>query len=451
MSNAFVYADATFASTNQPWVNGNNTFTAIAKDSYGRIDTNTETVNLQMTNNFAYDLNGNMITNGNQTLDYDDENELIRVTVTNNFKKEYVYDGMHRLRIRKEFGWISSAWTQTNEIHYIYDGKRIIQLRDTNNLPTLTFTRGLDLSGSLQGAGGTGGLLAMTENPSSTHSYYHADGNGNITMLINLYQLPVGKYGYDSFGNPLWESGTKAFVNPFWFSSQIYDSDTGFLQYLYRIYIPELDRWLNRDPIQEQGGINLYGYANNNPISYSDIMGLCPIFVQISVDTPPANISASFNPADVQSVLQSQLSASVFNNLAPGDSVNVTVSVGAKQPNELGWLNGNKYVYKHWVFWGETPTILGITIFAITPAPGETKINPNLIVKTFKDNGWGSPGTQFWVNMLAHEVIWLGASDQQDQAASDDINSQSANHSSPFTVSSASRSVILSNFGLQAK
>jgi len=272
-TNAFLYADTTFAATNFTLANGNNTFTAIAKDAYGRKDTNSITVNLPATVNYGYDLNGNMLTNNLQVLDYDDENELIRVTVTNQFKKEFVYDGMRRLRIRREFGWISSAWTQTNEIHYVYDGNVIIQLRDTNNVPTLTFTRGSDLSGSLQRAGGIGGLLAMTES-SGANSYYHSDGNGNITMLINSYQLPVGKYGYDSFGNPLWESGAKAFVNPFWFSSQLYDPDAGFLQYLYRIYISELDRWLNQDPIQEIGGINLYTYVVNNPINLIDPDGL---------------------------------------------------------------------------------------------------------------------------------------------------------------------------------
>jgi hypothetical protein len=136
-TNAFLYADTTFAATNFTLANGNNNFTAIAKDVYGRKDTNSITVNLPATDNFGYDLNGNMLTNNQQVLDYDDENELIRVTVTNSFKKEYVYDGMRRLRIRKEFGWIGSAWTQTNEIHYIYDGNVIVQRRDTNNLPML--------------------------------------------------------------------------------------------------------------------------------------------------------------------------------------------------------------------------------------------------------------------------------------------------------------------------
>jgi hypothetical protein len=112
-SNAVSYADSTFASTNQPWVNGNNTYTAIAKDAYGRINTNSVTVNLQATNGYAYDLNGNMITNGNQVLDYDDENELIRVTVTNSWKNEFVYDGKFRRRIEKDFVWQRGAWLQT--------------------------------------------------------------------------------------------------------------------------------------------------------------------------------------------------------------------------------------------------------------------------------------------------------------------------------------------------
>ena len=72
-----------FASTNQPWVSGNNTYTAIAKDAYGRRDTNSITVSLAGTNSYSYDLNGNLLSDGQRGFDYDDENQLIRVTVTN--------------------------------------------------------------------------------------------------------------------------------------------------------------------------------------------------------------------------------------------------------------------------------------------------------------------------------------------------------------------------------
>jgi RHS repeat-associated protein len=89
-------------------------------------------------------------------------------------------------------------------------------------------------------------MLARTDTNGS--AFYHADGNGNVICLISTNQFIIAKYLYDPFGAPLSESGPKAFVNPFWFSSQLYDWDIGFLHYKYRIYVPELQRWLNEDP-----------------------------------------------------------------------------------------------------------------------------------------------------------------------------------------------------------
>ncbi|KLN63735.1 RHS repeat-associated core domain-containing protein [Vibrio sp. VPAP30] len=34
--------------------------------------------------------------------------------------------------------------------------------------------------------------------------------------------------------------------------------------------MPNLGRWLNRDPLQEQGGINLYAYVDGDPLGYVD-------------------------------------------------------------------------------------------------------------------------------------------------------------------------------------
>src|SRR5262252_3933795 len=71
-------------------------------------------------------------------------------------------------------------------------GRCVIQERDTNNTPTVSYTRGTDLSGTMEGAGGIGGLLARSDGYSSgnwsTHNFYFADGNGNITYLVNSSQ-----------------------------------------------------------------------------------------------------------------------------------------------------------------------------------------------------------------------------------------------------------------------
>jgi RHS repeat-associated protein len=301
-SNAVLYADTAFASTNQPWVNGNNTFTAIAKDSYGRRATNAITVNLLATNNYTYDLNGNLLSDGNRSFGYDDENELTNVWVTNVWRSDFVYDGKLRRRIERDYSWNGSSWLQTNEVHYIYDGNLVIQERDANNLPQVTYTRGNDLSGTLQGAGGIGGLLARTVNSSTlisqpSTSFYHADGNGNITMLISASQMIAAKYLYDPFGNMLAQSGLLADANLYRFSSKEWNANSALYYYLYRFYDPNLQRWPNRDPLGEFGfeiklrflakgmhtrtgvaelaqGPDLYEFVRNSPTTKVDVYGL---------------------------------------------------------------------------------------------------------------------------------------------------------------------------------
>src|SRR5207244_7565015 len=74
----------------------------------------------------------------------------------------FVYDGLGRLRSRGEYLGDGSQYVLQNVVNYIYDGMRVIQERDGNNTPQVAYTRGLDLSGTLEGAGGIGGLLARS-------------------------------------------------------------------------------------------------------------------------------------------------------------------------------------------------------------------------------------------------------------------------------------------------
>jgi YD repeat-containing protein len=137
----------------------------------------------------GHDGNGNMTSRlgGTQTLSYDDENRLVSITHSTSFRTDFVYDGLGRLRARTEHTWSGSAWIPSTPTQYLYDGWRVIQERATS--PTVSYTRGADLSGSMEGAGGIGGLLARSSGYSGgnwgTHFYYHADGNGNVTYLVD--------------------------------------------------------------------------------------------------------------------------------------------------------------------------------------------------------------------------------------------------------------------------
>jgi len=56
-----------------------------------------------------------------------------------------------------------------------------------------------------------------------------------------------------------------------------YEAADGLNLTLYRAYDSDLGRWLNRDPIEEEGGLNLYDYVANNPINYVDPLGLLTV------------------------------------------------------------------------------------------------------------------------------------------------------------------------------
>ncbi len=177
---------------------------------------------------------------------------------------QFAFYGLMRRRTRKEFAWQNTQWVQTNEVRYVYDGNLVIQERDANNKPPINYTRGNDLSGTMEGAGGIGGLLARSQasavNP--RHAYYHADGNGNITALVNTNGLLVAQYHYDPYGNLLAMNGPLADANLYRFSSKEWHRQSRLIYYLYRYYDSNLQRWLNWDPL---------GDISSLPVRMADI------------------------------------------------------------------------------------------------------------------------------------------------------------------------------------
>src|SRR5437867_4392916 len=92
--------------------------------------------------------------------------------------------------------------------------------------------------------------------------------------MVNSSQSSVAAYKYDPYGNLISSSGTLAGANVYRFSSKEQHANSGMYYYGYRFYDPNLQRWLNRDPIQELGGINLYAYVLNRPAEMIDAIGL---------------------------------------------------------------------------------------------------------------------------------------------------------------------------------
>ena len=129
---------------------------------------------------------------------------------------------------------------------------------------------GTDLSGLEQGAGGVGGLLSAYDGTTVYRPAY--DGNGNIMVWIDSSGTNLGTREYDPFGNTIVREGDLSV--PFGFSTKYEDSETGLYYYGYRYYDPTHGRWINRDPIGEVGGTNLYACCQNDLVNHLDLLRL---------------------------------------------------------------------------------------------------------------------------------------------------------------------------------
>ena len=131
----------------------------------------------------------------------------------------------------------------------------------STNITEVQYYWGLDLSGTLQGAGGVGGLLAVSRNGQLYFPIF--DNNGNVTKYIDETGNMVAAYEYDDFGRTISQPGPLADFFRHRFSTKYYDPETGLYYFGYRFYSPYWRIWLNRDPLEENGGLHLYCFLEN--------------------------------------------------------------------------------------------------------------------------------------------------------------------------------------------
>lgn len=230
------------------------TYSSNALNQYTQINTEAPT----------YDADGNMLTNGTWNYTWDSENRLIQA-VNNNVKLRFTYDYMGR-RIEKK---VFNGEILTKHKRFIYNEYKQIEELDASNANTVSKrytwqpeSLGIDVP------------LTLTDIASNTVYTYTTDANKNITDLLDPIGTTVAHYEYSPCGSQNIVTGDYAEANPFRFSSEIFDSEIGLVYYNYRYYDPVLGRWNKRDPIEEEGGKNLYVFVDNNMINSMDSLGL---------------------------------------------------------------------------------------------------------------------------------------------------------------------------------
>lgn len=258
--------------------------------------TNSVTGNLflpKQAETFSYDADGNLTNDGRWAYVWDGENRLISMssptTAPSGSRKSmtFGYDWQGRRISKTVRDWTGSTWVKGVDERYLYDGWNLVaELNGPNNAVIRSYMWGSDLSGSLQGAGGVGGLLAVTIATNGVH-FTAYDGNGNVSALVGASSgTATANYEYSPFGVLLRAEGVVAKVNPFRFSTKFQDDETDQLYYGYRYLSTSTGRWISRDPIEEKGGKNLYRFAGNDAVNAIDRLGLAVGKITINISQP---------------------------------------------------------------------------------------------------------------------------------------------------------------------
>ncbi len=208
-------------------------------------------------------------------------------------------------RVKKEVYECNTAgtWPLNPDVGklFVYDGWNLVLTLNGAGDVQKSNVWGLDLSQSMQGAGGVGGLVAEVDSSGSAEESYSFcyDGNGNVGQLINTSGGTIAaRYEYDPYGKIVDFGGDYAGENVFRFSTKFHDDDTNLVYYGYRYFSAELGRWISKDPLEERGGWNLCSFIINDPINLFDLLGLLKGDPPIG-PTGPVRVPGTKLPPDI--------------------------------------------------------------------------------------------------------------------------------------------------------
>ena len=234
---------------------------------------------------------------GLSSIDSFDENAVLIAT--------YAYDGMYR-RTTKAIG----AETRS---YYYNDQWKCVEERSTGS-PSSSSSSSANANSSSSSSNANSpsssgsSLVVVTSGEAEIQYVWGArpnhhdelilrdrDTSGNSVLDERLYCLMdyydptsildtngdvVERYRFSAFGvrtifSPTWaEQSASSFDFDFGFHGQFLEVESGYYDYGFRYYSPELGRWVNRDPIEEEGGENIYGFVGSNGIGAFDALGL---------------------------------------------------------------------------------------------------------------------------------------------------------------------------------
>jgi len=202
----------------------------------------------------TYDANGSLINDGaSRTFEWDGTNRLVAINyIATNTRSEFSYDGLSRMvKIveKSKNGRVASTRK------FVWCGMDKCEFRDASDaVSSFIYPQG--------------------EVRGSTSYFYTRDHLGSIREMRSTGKKGaiVARFDYDPYGRST--TVVNNTLPDFNFTGLYRHSASNLDLAVYRAYDPDLGRWLSRDPIEEYGGINLYGYVGNDALNLADPLGL---------------------------------------------------------------------------------------------------------------------------------------------------------------------------------
>jgi len=215
---------------------------------------------------YSYDLEGNQnerqsSTLGNRRYLWDAENRLIALEDPANpaTRSDFGYDALgRRISLQDQ-----SNGVLTQDLRLVYCGTTLCGKQD-------------NLTGNATRYYGDG------ESRDGVGFYYHRDHLGSMRAVTDAAGSLKAGYRYDPYGRRTVLSGSAA-DSDFGYTGHFSHQASGLALAPYRAYDAGIGRWLSRDPIGEQGGVNLYSYVRNNPVNYIDPDGNNPVAIGLAL------------------------------------------------------------------------------------------------------------------------------------------------------------------------
>lgn len=200
---------------------------------------------------YTYDTRGSLTSDGTRTYAYDFDNRLTSVTGVGG-AVTLSYDPAGRL--------YQTAQVSGTTTRFLYDGANLAAEYNGSNVLQKRY---------VQGPGIDNPIVAYTGTGTTSKVWLIADERGSVIAETNASGAATQINAYDEYGIP--KSGN---AGRFGFTGQMWIGEIEAYSYRNRVYHPRLGRFLQTDPIGQSGGLNLYAYVGNDPVNWTDPMGL---------------------------------------------------------------------------------------------------------------------------------------------------------------------------------